>query len=57
MEDTVWIWILFFTVSQTLCATMLTIFLLEYIGSLVKYCGIRWVENVNKSDITKKFDE
>lgn len=53
MEDTIWIWILFFTLSQTLCTSTLTIFLPEYIGILVKYCGIRWMENANKSDIIK----
>lgn len=53
LEDTIWIWILFFTLSQTLWNSMLTIFLPEYIDILVKYCGIRWMENANKSDIIK----
>ena len=36
VEDTIWIWFLLFTLTQTLCATMLTVFLPEYVGILIK---------------------
>lgn len=50
-----WVWILFFTLSQTLRATTPTIFLPEYRDILVH--GIRQMDNANKSETVEKIDE